>query len=412
MATESKTPKAARQVSDAPLTNPGLNLYQRIRAVMSDVAYLNKDKQVGDGGYSYKAVSEESVTGTVREKMIKHGLVLLPVAQAHRHEELPRLDRNGKETVLSLSTVDTTYKLVNVDNPAEFELIVSSGTGVDPQDKGVGKAMTYAFKYALLRAFAIPTGNDPDAVHNDELARQQENTRPGKSVAGGGAPASPPLVVSAGAGESGDRLADARNKLPGIRSRMDLTELWKKLTLAEQEILRDEFTAAGIRITAAIAAAATTPLAVVAPVAQPAPTITAPANRPEADEQGNPLVYATIAQREEIHRLLNHPNVSRQQKTNTLLHINKYTESGAVELIAQLGQIADTGGEGHAQLAAGFKSWIREMSQAQHLSLKEAERLLGVAEKQSTADIRSEWMAAREKLHAPAESAEQEVARA
>ena len=46
---------------------------------------------------------------------------------------------------------------------------MSSGTGVDTQDKGVGKAMTYAYKYLLLRTFAIPTGEDPDKISSAEL---------------------------------------------------------------------------------------------------------------------------------------------------------------------------------------------------------------------------------------------------
>lgn len=168
---------AATKVAKADEPAP-LNLYQRIREVMREVEYLNKDKQVGDGGYSYKAVSEESVTGTVREKMIKHGLVMFPVAQVHKHEELPRMDKYGKASILSFTTVDVTYKLANVDDMTQFELIASSGTGVDPQDKGVGKAMTYAYKYALLRTFGIPTGNDPDMVHNDELERNAPAAAP------------------------------------------------------------------------------------------------------------------------------------------------------------------------------------------------------------------------------------------
>ena len=150
-----------------------LNLHQRIRAVMMDVRRLQKDKQVGSGDYSYKAMSEEKVTSVVRNAMIDHGLTLIPVAQVHAMHDYQRLDRNGKTTIVSLSTVDVTYKLTNVDNPAEFETVCSSGTGVDPQDKGVGKAMTYAYKYAMLRAFAIPTGADPDDVHNDDLAAAQ-----------------------------------------------------------------------------------------------------------------------------------------------------------------------------------------------------------------------------------------------
>lgn len=158
------------QIQDTPSAP---NLHQRIRAVMMDVRRLQKDKQVGSGNYAYKAMSEEKVTSIVRESMIAHGLTLLPIRQAHTMCDYTRPGRNGEATIVSLSTVDVVYKLTNVDAPHEFEEVVSSGTGVDPQDKGVGKAMTYAYKYALLRAFGIPTGQDPDDVHNEELAVQQ-----------------------------------------------------------------------------------------------------------------------------------------------------------------------------------------------------------------------------------------------
>lgn len=216
-------------------TDKALNLHQRIAAVMADVEYLNKDKQVGEGNYSYKAVSEESVTGTVRKQMIKHGLVLFPIAQQHRHEELPRIDRYGKEAVLSLTTVDVTYKLVNIDNPAEFELIASSGTGVDPQDKGVGKAMTYAFKYALLRTFAIPTGNDPDMVHNDVLEQQA----PARVVVAAPVKSMKALI---------QEIQQATLHLEAATSTVELKEIWDALSEEAQDNVKPAASAARARI--------------------------------------------------------------------------------------------------------------------------------------------------------------------
>ena len=140
---------------------------------MQDVKRLKKDKSVGSGSYAYQAMSEEKVATTLRTAMIEHGLVIFPVEQYHTMVDYRRSGKNG-DTVISISTVDVKYKLVNIDNPSEFEIIASSGTGVDPQDKGVGKAMTYSMKYALMRAFLIPTGEDPDDVHNEDLARQQQ----------------------------------------------------------------------------------------------------------------------------------------------------------------------------------------------------------------------------------------------
>jgi hypothetical protein len=41
------------------------------------------------------------------------------------------------------------------------------GYGVDPQDKGPGKAISYGVKYALLKVLGLETGDDPDTVQDD-----------------------------------------------------------------------------------------------------------------------------------------------------------------------------------------------------------------------------------------------------
>lgn len=150
-----------------------LNLYQRINKVMDDVQYLQKDDRVGSGTYAYKAISIEKVTEAVREAMVRHGLVILPVEQTHIMEDKARTNNQGAAVIVPITTVDVKYKIVNIDNPTEFETVVSSGTGVDPQDKGVGKAMTYSYKNLLLRMFAIPTGDDTDKTHNKDLEKEQ-----------------------------------------------------------------------------------------------------------------------------------------------------------------------------------------------------------------------------------------------
>jgi hypothetical protein len=132
-----------------------LNLYQKIHAVMNDVEYLQKDDNIQFNNTKYKAISEEKVTSAVRASLLKHGLVILPVEQEHHREG-------------TLSTVNTKYKIVDIDT-GQYEILVSSGTGADTQDKGVGKAMTYSYKYLLLRTFAIPTGEDPDKISSAEL---------------------------------------------------------------------------------------------------------------------------------------------------------------------------------------------------------------------------------------------------
>ena len=133
-----------------------MNIYEKILAIMQDVQYLAKDDHVQFGSTNYKALSEEKVTSIMREELIKNKLVIFPIAQ--------EANRNG-----TITHVDTKYRMVNVENPEEFIEIVSCGDGADTQDKGSGKAMTYAFKYMWLRVFALPTGEDPDKISSAEL---------------------------------------------------------------------------------------------------------------------------------------------------------------------------------------------------------------------------------------------------
>lgn len=146
-----------------------MNIYQKMLEVMKGVSYLSKDDKVEFKNTKYKAISEEKVTSTVREKLIEQGIVIFPVAQAHRREG-------------TLSIVDVTYRIVNTENPDEHIDVVSSGSGADTQDKGVGKAMTYAYKYMMLRTFAIPTGEDPDKISSAQLDAEKEAAEEAKKV--------------------------------------------------------------------------------------------------------------------------------------------------------------------------------------------------------------------------------------
>ena len=139
-----------------------MNIYEKIAAIMQDVQYLAKDDHVSFGSTSYKALSEEKVTSIMRAEMLKHKLVVFPVSQV--------ANRTG-----NITHVDVVYRMVNVENPEESIEIASCGDGADTQDKGSGKAMTYAFKYMWLRTFALPTGEDPDKVSSAELDEKERN---------------------------------------------------------------------------------------------------------------------------------------------------------------------------------------------------------------------------------------------
>lgn len=141
-----------------------LNLYEKIQAVSNEVRNITKDMTVGSGSYSYKAVSDIDVTLAVKDAETKFKLVSIPIKQELVKTEIIRIQKkNNEEGLTYVDTIKMTLKIVDLEDITSIMEIESFGRGIDSSDKGFGKASTYARKYALLNAYKIPTGEDPDA---------------------------------------------------------------------------------------------------------------------------------------------------------------------------------------------------------------------------------------------------------
>lgn len=123
------------------------NIHQRILGIMSDVDYIEKEKRTVNGQYRF--VSHDSVTAKLHPYLVKHGVTAIPTVTEQTQD--------GNRTTAKVVTIFT-----NVDNPLDSIAVTYYGYGVDGSDKGPGKAVSYAFKYALLKTFNLETGDDPD----------------------------------------------------------------------------------------------------------------------------------------------------------------------------------------------------------------------------------------------------------
>lgn len=124
-----------------------LNIYQKMHKVMAAVSYVQKeDKKVNN---QYTFVSHDAVTAKLRPAFLENGILVLPTVDT--------MKQDGNRTEVKLDV-----EFINIDQPEERIKITSIGFGIDPQDKGPGKAVSYAFKYALLKAFCLETGDDPE----------------------------------------------------------------------------------------------------------------------------------------------------------------------------------------------------------------------------------------------------------
>jgi hypothetical protein len=134
-----------------------LNIHQRLHAVMGEVDYIQKEKKAG---MRYSIVSHDAVTAKVRPILHKHRVLYYPLAMG--------IQQNGNRTEVTL-----TVRFVNIDDASDWIDVETAGYGIDDQDKGPGKAISYAVKYALLKALGLESGDEPDedqeTTHRDPV---------------------------------------------------------------------------------------------------------------------------------------------------------------------------------------------------------------------------------------------------
>lgn len=144
------------------------NIFQKIQSVANEIKNIEKKLVVGEGKNAYNAVGDQDVTLAVKEAESKHGIVSIPFKQELVKSEILRVANKGIETIKYVDIVKMTTRIYNIDNPSEYIDIETFGRGLDSGDKGFGKASTYARKYALLNAYKIATGEDPDTEKSKE----------------------------------------------------------------------------------------------------------------------------------------------------------------------------------------------------------------------------------------------------
>ena len=146
-----------------------LNIFQKMLMIEKELGVVAKNLEIQATKTSgYKAVSERDVIDAVKPLEAVYGVFSYPASRTVIKDELLENAREYKgeqiKTISKFMRIETVYRFVNVDKPEEFIEITSYGDGIDTGDKATGKAMTYADKYALMKAYKISTGDDPDAT--------------------------------------------------------------------------------------------------------------------------------------------------------------------------------------------------------------------------------------------------------
>ena len=158
-----------------------MEIHKKLLEVRKSVPYIEKES---GAGFQFKYVSSTAVLAALRKAMDDQGLLLIPKVISN---SVTFLDRGEDKAKAVFTELVMEYTWVNTEKPGEQIACSWYGQGIDfASERGVGKALTYAEKYFLLKFFNIPTDrDDPDSVQEPALpagqkpaAKKEEYQRP------------------------------------------------------------------------------------------------------------------------------------------------------------------------------------------------------------------------------------------
>lgn len=176
-----------------------------INAVMAEVQAVGKGDRNNEQGYNFRGI--DAVVNAVGPIFRKHGVVAVPMLETAGYRDVQT--SRGKPS--RECTVQVRYRFYGPGG--DYLDAVVPGESMDFGDKGTAKAMSVAYRIALLQLLTIPT-HEPDP---DASAYERDN-----------APPRPPMPAQ-----------------PTEEQAAAFTELARHIAVAEtQERLRELYTAA------------------------------------------------------------------------------------------------------------------------------------------------------------------------
>jgi hypothetical protein len=160
-----------------------MNIFEKLSAITAELQTVAKNLTVQTTKTSsYKAVSERDILDAVKPLEEKYKVYSYPagreVLESNLLESESTYDGKTTKKTTLMTRIKTIYRFVNIENPEEYIDTITFAEGMDSQDKGSGKAMTYADKYALMKAYKISTGDDPDSTASEDVKYTKKSETP------------------------------------------------------------------------------------------------------------------------------------------------------------------------------------------------------------------------------------------
>lgn len=150
------------------MADPKPTIAEALSKVMAEVQSVGKNKRNEQQGYLFRGI--DAVVNAVGPAFRAHGVICLPLVEDVSYQVV---EVGKQRTLMRECTVRVRYIF---HGPAgDWLECVSIGEAMDSGDKSTPKAMSVAYRVALLQALCIPTDEpDADSQTYERAARQQE----------------------------------------------------------------------------------------------------------------------------------------------------------------------------------------------------------------------------------------------
>lgn len=154
------------------MANDKLEIYKCIAAVAACFANnpIGKNRKNVQQGYAFRGIDD--IFNALAFHLASYGLLILP--RCISREVTERINKTG--TALFYVTVEMEFDFVATIDGSKHTVRMY-GEAMDSGDKATNKAMSAAYKYAVIQTFCIPTegDNDSDASTHEVKPKSSQN---------------------------------------------------------------------------------------------------------------------------------------------------------------------------------------------------------------------------------------------
>jgi hypothetical protein len=134
-----------------------LTIAQALNEVMKEVGAVAKKDRNASQGFNFRGI--DAVVNAVSPALQKHGVIVVPSVEDYEYHSV-EIGKN--RTVMGHVKVKVSYTFIGAGGDSIKATVV--GEAMDSGDKATAKAMSVAFRTALLQTLSLPTDEpDPDS---------------------------------------------------------------------------------------------------------------------------------------------------------------------------------------------------------------------------------------------------------